>query len=69
VLWRFHYANGDGRCLPAYERIATVAKCARSTVAVALREVKDAGLLTWVHRFTKIRRREQDLFGHWSSVW
>jgi hypothetical protein len=26
-------------------------------------------LLTWVHRLTKIRRREQDLFGHWGSAW
>ena len=26
-------------------------------------------LLTWVNRLTKIRRREQDLFGHWRSEW
>ena len=27
------------------------------------------GPLTWVHRLTKIRHREQDLFGAWGSVW
>jgi hypothetical protein len=38
-------------------------------VAIAVRELEGAGLLTWVHRLTKIRRREQDLFGHWGSAW
>src|SRR6516162_7321995 len=40
-----------------------------SSVAIAVRELEGAGLLTWVHRLTKIRRREQDLFGHWGSSW
>ena len=26
-------------------------------------------MLTWVHRITRMRRREQDLFGQWGSVW
>jgi len=69
LLWRFHGADGGGRCFPSYERIAAAAKCARSTVALAVRELEGAGLLTWVHRLTKIRRREQDLFGHWGSAW
>jgi hypothetical protein len=38
-------------------------------VCVAIAALEDAGLLTWVHRLTRIRRREQDLFGHWGSVW
>ena len=69
LLWRFHSADGGGRCFPSYERIAAAAKCHRDSVCVALKALEDVGLLTWVHRLTKIRRREQDLFGHWGSVW
>jgi hypothetical protein len=69
LLWRFHSADGGGRCFPSYERIAAVAKCARSSVAVALKELEDAGLLTWVHRIARIRRQERDLFGRLGSVW
>jgi hypothetical protein len=69
LLWRFHNADGGGRCFPSYERIAAAAKCARSSVAVAVKAIEDAELLTWVNRLTKIRRREQDLFGAWGSVW
>jgi len=69
LLWRFHGADGGGRCFPAYEKIAAAAKCARSTVAVALRELEDAGLLSWVNRIARIRRQERDLFGHLVSVW
>jgi hypothetical protein len=69
LLWRFHGADGGGRCFPRYEKIATAAKCCRDTVNVAVKALEDAGLLTWVHRLTRIRRRERDLFGHWGSVW
>jgi hypothetical protein len=69
LLWRFHSADGGGRCFPSYERIAAVAKCARSSVAVALRQLEAAGLLTWVHRIARIRRQERDLFGRLVSVW
>jgi hypothetical protein len=69
LLWRFHGADGGGRCFPSYERLAVAAKCCRDSVCVAIAALEDAGLLTWVHRITKIRRREQDLFGHWGSVW
>ena len=69
LLWRFHNADSGGRCFPSYERIAATAKCARSTVALAVRALEEAALLTWVNRLTKIRRREQDLFGHWRSEW
>jgi hypothetical protein len=69
LLWRFHGADGGGRCFPSYERIASAAKCHRDSVCVAIAALEDAGILTWVHRLTKIRRREQDLFGHWGSVW
>jgi len=69
LLWRFHGADGGGRCFPSYEKIAAVAKCARSSVAVALKELEDAGILTWVNRIARIRRQERDLFGHLVSVW
>ena len=69
LLWRFHGADGGGRCFPSYEKIATSAECCRDSVCVALKALEDAGLLTWVHRLTRIRRREQDLFGHLGSVW
>jgi hypothetical protein len=31
LLWRFHGADGGGRCFPAYEKIAAAAKCCRDT--------------------------------------
>jgi hypothetical protein len=63
LLWRFHGADGGGRCFPSYEKIAVAAKCARSSVAIAVRELKGAGLLTWVNRIVRIRRRIECLFG------
>jgi helix-turn-helix protein len=69
LLWRFHGADGGGRCFPAYEKIAAAAKCHRDTVCVALRALEDAGLLSWVHRIARIRRRERDLLGQLVSVW
>jgi Helix-turn-helix domain len=41
LLWRFHGA--DGRCFPAYEKIAAIAKCARSTVALAINALEEPG--------------------------
>jgi hypothetical protein len=69
LLWRFHGADGGGRCFPSYERIAAAAKCCRDSVCVAINALEDAGLLIWVHRITRIRHRERDLFGHWGSEW
>jgi hypothetical protein len=69
LLWRFHGADGGGRCFPSYEKIAAAAKCARSSVAVALRALEETGLLTWCNRIARIRRRERDLFGRWGTVW
>ena len=69
LLWRFHGADGGGRCFPSYEKIAAAARCARSSVAVAIRALEEAGLLTWVNRIARIRRRERDLFGRQASVW
>ena len=69
LLWRFHDADGGGRCFPSYEKIAAAAKCCRDTVNVAIKALEEAGLLTWVNRITRIRRRERDLFGQLVSVW
>lgn len=69
LLWRFHNADGGGRCFPSYERIAQAAKCARSSVAIAIQALEDAGILTWVNRIARIRRQEVDLFGRLASVW
>jgi hypothetical protein len=69
LLWRFHGADGGGRCFPSYERIAAIAKCARSSVAIAIRELEDAGILSWCNRIARIRRQEHDLFGQLVNVW
>ena len=69
LLWRFHGADGGGRCFPSYEKIAAAAKCARSSVAVAIKSLEEAGLLTWVNRLTRIRRLVRDLFGRMSPEW
>jgi hypothetical protein len=45
------------------------AKCARSTVAVAIKALEDAGVLTWVNRLVRIRDAERDPFGHIASRW
>src|SRR5690242_17329624 len=68
LLWSFHNSR-DGRCFPGYERIAQQARCARSTVAEALKALEFAGVLTWQHRITRIRERCTDLFGRQSWQW
>jgi hypothetical protein len=69
LLWRFHGADGGGRCFPGYGRIAAAAKCHRDTGYEAIQALEQAGILTWVNRITRTRRRERDLFGGWGSVW
>jgi hypothetical protein len=68
LLWSFHNSR-DGRCFPGYERIAEQARCARSTVAEALKVLEWAGVLTWQHRITRVRERCTDLFGRISWQW
>jgi DNA-binding transcriptional ArsR family regulator len=47
----FHFANViTGRCDPCYDTLARAAGVARSTVAVALRRLEAAGLLTRIRR-------------------
>jgi hypothetical protein len=69
LLWRFHGADGDGRCFPGYERIAAAAKCHRDAVCEAIKALEEAEIMTWVHRIARIRRRERDLFGCLATVW
>jgi Helix-turn-helix domain len=68
LLWSFHNSR-DGRCFPGYERIAEQARCARSTVAEALKVLEWAGVLSWQRRITRIRERSRDLFGRISWRW
>ena len=68
LLWSFHNSR-DGRCFPGYERIAEQARCARSTVAEALKVLEWAGVLTWQHRISRVRERCTDLFGRISWRW
>jgi Helix-turn-helix domain len=68
LLWGFHNSR-SGVCFPSYESIAAKARCARSTVAEALKALEWAGVLTWQNRITRIRTRERDLFGHWAGRW
>jgi Helix-turn-helix domain len=68
LLWSFHNSR-DGRCFPGYERIAEQARCARSTVAEALKVLELAGVLTWQHRIVRAVVRQRDLFGRWASRW
>jgi hypothetical protein len=69
LLWRFHGADGGGRCFPSFERIAAAAKCHRDTVCEAIKALEVAELLTWVRRLVRVRHRERDLLGHWGSEW
>jgi len=66
LLWGFHNAR-SGLCFPSYEKIADRAKCARSTVAEAIKALEDCGLLSWVNRIVRVRERCVDLFGHSGS--
>jgi AraC-like DNA-binding protein len=68
LLWGFHNAR-SGLCFPSYEKIAERAGCARSTVYEAIKALEEAGLLSWVHRLTRIRERGPDLFGVWANRW
>jgi len=64
----FHNSR-SGCCFPSYERIATKAGCARSTVAEAIKALEFAGVLTWQNRIVRIRERCADLFGRQGWRW
>lgn len=68
LLWGFHNAK-SGQCDPSYDTIATKAGCARSTVALAIKALELAGVLTWINRITRERVPELDLFGKWAYRW
>jgi DNA-binding Lrp family transcriptional regulator len=54
LLYGFHNAL-TGRCFPSYERIAERTGCTRSTVALALKALEQAKLLTWHNRIVRLR--------------
>ena len=54
LLWSFHNAR-TGLCFPSYETIASRAGCARSTVALAIKALEGAGILTWVNRLRRVK--------------
>jgi hypothetical protein len=62
LLWGFHNAH-TGRCFPSYERIAEAAKVARSTVAVAITALEEAGVLTIQNRLIRGWQIVDGLFG------
>lgn len=68
LLWVFHNAR-SGCCFPSYERIAEKAGVARSTVALSIKALEFAGVLTWQNRITRIRERCRDLFGRDGWRW
>jgi Helix-turn-helix domain len=68
LLWGFHNSR-TGCCFPSYEAIAAKAKCARSTVAEALKALEWAGALSWQNRITRAVVRQRDLWGRWSNRW
>ena len=68
MLWQFHNARSGCR-FPSYERIAEDAGCSRSTVALALRALEFAGVLTWVNRIVRVRELVTDLFGKPAWIW
>ena len=65
---RLHNSR-SGVCIPGYDTIAERAGCARSTVAEAIKAREEAGLLSWVHRVTRIREAGPDLFGRAMNRW
>ena len=62
LIFKFGFVR-TGACFPSYESIAAAAHTARSTVAEAIRQLEDAGLLTWVNRLKRMRARWTDIFG------
>ena len=68
LLWGFHNAR-SGLCFPSYQAVAERAKCARSTVAEAIKRLEAAGILTWVNRIVRIRVIGFDLMGRKVLRW
>ena len=63
LLFTFHNRR-NGRCFPAYEKIAEAVGCARSSVAEAINALERFGLITWVNRLKRIWVACSDLLGN-----
>jgi hypothetical protein len=68
LLWLIHDGR-SGQCNPAYATIADKAHCAPSTVGEAIRMLEAVGILSWCNRIHRVRFRERDLFGQWTTAW
>jgi hypothetical protein len=64
LLFGFHNA-ASGLCFPSYEAIAEKAGCTRSTVALAIQMLENAGVMTWHNRKDLVREAtgDRDLLG------
>ena len=58
LLYQFHNSV-NGRCFPSLETIAERAGCARSTVALALKSLEAAKLLSWHNRIIREHQPDQ----------
>ena len=66
----YKFANlKDGRCFPAYDKIADEAGCHDRTVGRCLPDLEAAGLLTWVNRIMRVRERVEGLGEIWATTW
>lgn len=45
------HANPEGMCFPSWRRIAAMSNCSRPTVARAIRDLEDAGLIRRIAKF------------------
>ncbi len=58
----FYFAGKRG-CWPAYEQIAAKAGVARSTVALAIRALENAGFIRVINRIVRVDHWMTDMFG------
>jgi hypothetical protein len=68
MLWLIHDGR-SGQCNPSYATIADKAGCAMSTVCEAIKALELVGILSWVNRIVRVRIRERDLWGQWTTTW
>jgi DNA-binding MarR family transcriptional regulator len=57
LTYRFHGPRGT--VFPSLGTLAAAAGVARSTAALAIRELEKLGLISWVHRLRRIRVRSE----------
>jgi hypothetical protein len=63
----FYFAGKRG-CWPAYEQIAAKAGVARSTVALAIRALENAGFIRVINRIVRVDHWMTDMFGRRARI-